>query len=193
MSESTVDREGQATATAADLVMRFVNTRATGSGQPELLGDAGALTQWLRQAGLIDEESAVTDADAAEARELREALGVVLLDHVGMELGHGVLGAAETHLQRSAGMHPLNLVVRADGCELVSPQTGVAAAFGAILAAVSDTSTQGLWIRLKMCSNPPCHASFLDNTRNSGGLYCGSTCRSQMSMRAYRGRQRSTG
>lgn len=188
-----VDLDGQAATVAADLVVRFVNTRAAGNGQPELLGDSGALRQWLRQSKLIDEATAVTEADAAEARELREALAIVLLDHVGMEMGDGMLAAAQRHLQRSAAMHPLNLIVRSDGCELVSPQTGVAAALGAILAAVSKTSAHGLWTRVKMCRNPPCHASFLDNTRNSGGLYCSSACRSQMSMRAYRDRQRSAG
>ncbi|RJQ81015.1 zf-CGNR multi-domain protein [Pseudonocardiaceae bacterium YIM PH 21723] len=180
----------QVAAHSADLVIRFVNTQAAGNGQPELLGDARAFADWLRREKLGGEDTVVTDADAAEARELREALAVLLLRHVGVETAPEVVAAAERHLRRSAAMHPVNLLVTADGCDVTSPQTGVAAAIGTLLAAVFRAESGGLWARLKMCHNPPCHTGFVDNTRNSGGLYCSSTCRSQMSMRAYRDRQR---
>ncbi|GLZ53507.1 CGNR zinc finger domain-containing protein [Actinomycetospora sp. NBRC 106378] len=175
---------------SAELVIRFVNTRAAGNGQPELIADGSAFREWLLHEHLVDGADPVTDADAAMARELREALAVLLVDHVGAPIQDGALAAAEKHLHRAAGLHPVNLLVGAGGCEITSPQTGVASAIGRILAAIFRAATEGLWARSKMCSNPPCHAGFLDHTRNSAGLYCSSTCRSQMSMRAYRERRR---
>lgn len=175
---------------SAELVIRFVNTRAAGNGQPELIADGGAFRDWLLLEHLLDDDAPVTDADAAVARELREALAVLLLDHVGAPTRDVDLAAAESHLRRAAGLHPVNLLVSAGGCEITSPQTGVASAIGRILAAVFRAAAHGLWARSKMCRNPPCHASFLDHTRNSAGLYCSSTCRSQMSMRALRERRK---
>ena len=191
MTGLAVERGVQVASDSAGLVMRFVNTRAAGNGQPELIGDARGYSDWLRQEGLCDDDIVVTNADAAEARELREALAILLLAHVGIGTADVAVGAAEKHLRRSAEIHPVNLLVTAKGCDFTSPQTGSAAAIGTILAAISKADSRGLWARLKMCRNPPCHASFVDNTRNSGGLYCSATCRSQMSMRAYRGRRKS--
>src|ERR1700761_4764311 len=132
MSELALERREQVASGSVDLVMRFVNTRATGNGQPELLADSQALRDWLRQEELVDGDVVVTDADAAEARELREALSILLVDHVGVETADGVLAAAEQHLRRSAAMHPVNLLVTSGGCDFASPQSGVAAGIGAI-------------------------------------------------------------
>ncbi len=178
----------------ADLVLGFVNTRPTGNGAPERLGDAEGLRQWVKSAGVGDGlDSRVTDADAAVARELRAALVAVLLSHVGVEERDGALADAEEHLRRAAELYPLVAVVTGEGCELVPAQRGVPGAFGAIFAAVSQATASGLWPRMKMCRNLPCHVSFLDRTRNSAGLYCSAACSSQVSMRSFRQRQKAEG
>lgn len=178
----------------ADLVLGFVNTRPTGNGAPERLGDAQGLRQWIQSAGAGDGgDSRVTDADAAVARELRAALVAVLLSHVGVEERDGALADAEEHLRRAAELYPLVAVVTGGGCELVPSQRGVPGAFGAIFAAVSQATASGLWPRMKMCRNLPCHVSFLDKTRNSAGLYCSAACSSQVSMRSFRQRQKAEG
>ena len=63
--------------------------------------------------------------------------------------------------------------------------------FGSILAAAADVASQGLWPRLKMCKNPTCYGGFYDKTRNLSGQFCSPACNSQVSMRAYRERQKS--
>jgi predicted RNA-binding Zn ribbon-like protein len=173
---------------AADLVLGFVNTRPTGNGDPERMGDARDLRQWIGAAGLGgDQDLRVTDADAAVARELRAALVTLLLGHVGVEEHDGALADAEDHLRRTAALYPLVAAVTEDGCELVPSQSGVPGVFGSLLAAVAQSTASGL----KMCRNLPCHVSFLDKTRNSAGLYCSAACSAQVSMRSYRERQKS--
>jgi predicted RNA-binding Zn ribbon-like protein len=177
---------------AADLVLGFVNTRPTGNGDPECLGDGQGLRQWIQAAGLSSDEGLrVTDADAAVARELRAALVVLLLGHVGVEEHEGALADAEDHLRRTAELYPLVAAVTESGCELVPSQRGVPGAFGSLFAALSQATASGLWPRMKMCRNLPCHVSFLDKTRNSAGLYCSAACSSQVSMRSFRQRQKS--
>ncbi|WP_285779165.1 CGNR zinc finger domain-containing protein [Microtetraspora sp. NBRC 13810] len=180
---------------ATDLVLGFVNTRPTGNGAPERMGDAESLRQWVQAAGLGggDENLQVTDADAAVARELRAALVVLLLSHVGVEEHEGAVAAAEGHLRRTAELYPLVAVVTANGCELAPSQRGVPGVFGSLFAAMSQATASGLWPRMKMCRNLPCHVSFLDKTRNSAGLYCSPACLSQVSMRSYRQRLKANG
>jgi predicted RNA-binding Zn ribbon-like protein len=177
---------------ASDLVLGFVNTRPTGNGEPEQMGDASALRQWIQAAGLGGgDDLRVTDADAAVARELRAALVALLLSHVGVEEHEGAVADAEDHLRRTAEMYPLVAVMTETGCELTPSQRGVPGVFGSLFAALSQTTAAGLWPRMKMCRNMPCHVSFLDKTRNSGGLYCSAACSSQVSMRSYRQRLKS--
>jgi predicted RNA-binding Zn ribbon-like protein len=175
------------------LVLDFVNTKPNGGGGAELLGDAESLADWLVTARLIEPDVVVTAADAAAARELRDALVTVLLAHSAAEEGHGeALVAAESHLRRVASLYPLVPVITAQGAVFTSEQAGMPGALGTILAAVADAAATDKWSRLKACRNPPCHIGFFDRTRNSSGAYCSSTCGSQVSMRALRQRRKST-
>src|SRR6201996_6598806 len=157
------------------------------------MSGAAGLLQWIEAAGLGgDDDLRVTDADAAVARELRAALVTLLLSHVGVEEHDGALSDAEGHLRRTAALYPLVAVVTESGCELMPSQRGVPGAFGALFAALSRVTAAGLWPRMKMCRNLPCHVSILDKTRNSAGLYCSAACSSQVSMRSYRQRQKAS-
>ncbi|MEW2417056.1 CGNR zinc finger domain-containing protein [Streptomyces sp. NPDC046866] len=174
-----------------ETVLAFVNTRADGSGRQELFGDGDSFAAWLAGRDEFGGEAVVTDADAAVARELRDALVTVLLAHSGDEEGQGeALLRAERHLRRVGSLYPLATVVTAGGVELASPQTGVPRVFGTVLAAVTTLTQSSDWGRIKACRNPPCHFGFLDRTRNGGGLYCSTGCGSQVSMRKHRHRQR---
>lgn len=176
---------------AADLVLGFVNTRPTGNGAPERMADGQDLKTWVQDAGLgRDADLRVTDADAAVARELRAALVTLLLSHVGVEEHDGALADAEDRLRRTAELYPLTALVIASGCEVAPSQRGLPGAFGSLFAALSQVTAAGLWPRMKMCRNLPCHVGFLDKTRNSAGLYCSTACSSQVSMRSYRQRQK---
>ncbi|MFB9606899.1 CGNR zinc finger domain-containing protein [Streptomyces roseofulvus] len=179
-----------------ETVLAFVNTRADGSGREELFADGDAFAAWLAEHEEfgVGREVVATDADAAVARELRDALVTVLLAHSGDEESLGEpLSRAERHLRRVGALYPLAPVVTADGVELTSPQAGVERVFGAVLAAVTTFAQSGDWGRVKACRNPPCHFGFLDRTRNGAGLYCSTGCGSQVSMRRHRQRQRRDG
>ncbi|MFB9593649.1 CGNR zinc finger domain-containing protein [Streptomyces racemochromogenes] len=174
-----------------ETVLAFVNTRADGSGRQELFEDGDSFAAWLAEHDEFGGETLVTDADAAVARELRDALVTLLLAHSGDEesLGEPLL-RAERHLRRVGALYPLATVVTAGGAELTSPQAGVPRVIGTVLAAVTTFAQTGDWGRIKACRNPPCHFGFLDRTRNGGGLYCSTGCGSQVSMRKHRRRQR---
>lgn len=178
-------------APTVETVLAFVNTRADGSGRRESFGDGDSFAAWLAERDEFGGETVVTDADAAVARELRDALVTVLLAHSGDEesLGEPLLHA-EQHLRRVGSHYPLATVVTAGGVELASPQVGVPRVFGTVLAAVTTFAQSGDWGRIKACRNPPCHFGFFDRTRNGGGLYCSTGCGSQVSMRKHRQRQR---
>ncbi|MFF8770173.1 CGNR zinc finger domain-containing protein [Kitasatospora sp. NPDC015120] len=185
---------GGTAAAAVETVLAFVNTRADGTGRRELFEDGDSFADWLAEFDEFDEfggEAVATDADAAAARELRDALVTVLLAHSGDEASLGEpLRHAERHLRRAGSLYPLATVVTAGGVELASPQAGVERVFGTVLAAVATFAQSGDWGRVKACRNPPCHFGFLDRTRNGGGLYCSPGCGSQVSMRNYRRRLR---
>jgi predicted RNA-binding Zn ribbon-like protein len=176
-------------AAGPDLVLRFVNTHPDGGGRAEQLADGRAFARWLGDAGFAVD--AATDADAAGARELRDALVTVLLAHSGDAPDD--LADAERHLRTVAERYPLTPVVTAGGITLVSTQSGVPAALGSVLAAVATCDREGGWARLKACRNPPCHFGFVDRSRNGSAGFCSATCRSQASMRAYRARRRTAG
>lgn len=191
LPKSRTDRSPLSPPPAVELLLDFVNTRADAGGRQESLGNAEALEQWVRKNGLADHDTAPTSADAASARELRDALVMVMLAHAGADAcTEGALALAESHLRRRAALHPLVSVITTGGAELISGQTGIPRVFGTILAAVTDFARQGNWSRLKACRNPSCHLGFFDRTRNSSALYCSSGCNSQVSMRAYRQRQK---
>ncbi|ALO12190.1 CGNR zinc finger domain-containing protein [Streptomyces gardneri] len=174
-----------------ETVLGFVNTRADGSGRRELFEDGDAFAAWLAERDEFGGDTVVTDADAAVARELRDALVTVLLAHSGDEETLGEpLQRAERHLRRVGSLYPLATVVTAGGVELASPQAGVPRVFGTLLAAVTTFAQSSDWGRIKACRNPPCHFGFFDRTRNGAGLYCSTGCGSQVSMRKHRQRQR---
>jgi predicted RNA-binding Zn ribbon-like protein len=170
---------------AAALVLAFVNTRPI-DGAPERLGDGALMADWLAEVGLPGSATLVTDADAAAARELREALVGVLLAHSGAETDT----AAEEHLRRSGELHPVLPIVTTTDAGFRPAQPGVPGAFGRILSASAELAVRGTWLRIKACRNPPCHLGFYDRTRNASAAYCNPRrCGTQVAMRAYRARK----
>src|SRR4051812_32547630 len=167
-----------------ELVLDFVNTHA--GGHDNLDSGAGGLRRWLDAVGYPDE--AATDADAATARELRDALQTLLLSHSG-EPAADVAGA-EQHLSRMADRVPVRLLIAADGTRLEPVGSGFWAALGAVLAGVAELDRAGVWDRVKACRNEICHAGFFDRSRNGSAVYHGPNCASMVSMRAYRRRQK---
>lgn len=170
---------------AAELVLSFVNTRAI-AGSLERLAAGALMADWLAEVGLMQADTVVTDADAATARELREALVGVLLAHSGAASD----GAAEAQLRRSGQQHPLLPIINSAGASFLPAQTGAPAAMAAVLAAAAEVALRGTWQRVKACRNPRCQRGFYDRSRNGSGAYCTpNRCGAQIAMRAYRARR----
>ncbi|MDX3353178.1 CGNR zinc finger domain-containing protein [Streptomyces sp. ME01-24h] len=192
MPAATTERSPLTQPEAAEILLHFLNTHASGPRQlPERFADAGALHAWLVEHGLGTEATRVTEADAAGARELRDALVTVLLTHAGdADTTPEALARAEEHLRGIAARHPLVTVVTAQGATLTSAQTGLPGLIGTVLASVTTLAHAGLWDRLRACRHTPCHFCFFDRTRNNSAGYCGPRCASRASMRAYRRRRK---
>jgi predicted RNA-binding Zn ribbon-like protein len=179
---------------AADeqLLLAFANSHGYGR-RPERLGDGPGLLEWLEEfgwLGISPGEGQITDADAAEARELRDALVVVLLGnahdpHTDPERVH----AAEALLRRAGERYPLTSRIDAGGFRLHAAGTGMPGVFGQVVASMTTLSLNGRWPRFKACRNEPCHRAFVDNSRNSSAGYCRTQCGSAASMRAHRARR----
>jgi predicted RNA-binding Zn ribbon-like protein len=166
-----------AVCTNSDLIVGFANSGTE-------------LTAWLTRYAGEPTVDRVDEVDVVAARDLRAALLTLLRAHSGCAADDEVAGA-QGYLERIAARYPLVPRISAEGCTLAPAQTGVLGVFGAVLAAVTNLAYQGGWPRVKVCKNIGCHAAFFDKTRNSSGLYCSPACSSQVSMRAYRSRQRS--
>jgi predicted RNA-binding Zn ribbon-like protein len=174
---------------SVELLVGFVSTTPNGNGRGEGIGDQAAFAGWLRDRDLGDPDDQPTEADAAAARELRTALIGVFRAHC--DCPDAPVDEAESYLRRAARRYPVMTTVSAAGCRFEAAQDGVPGIFGSILAAAAEVSAQGLWPRLKMCKNPTCYGGFYDKTRNLSGQFCSPACNSQVSMRAYRERQKS--
>lgn len=171
----------------AELVLDFVNTHA--GGRAEHFDSAAGLSEWLSRTGFNDDR--VTDADAATAREFRDALQILLLAHSGDEqTDNAAVAGAEQYLERISARYPLNCIVRAEGITLTGPNSGVDGAFATVLAAVADLARSSLWSRMKACRNDICREAFIDKSRNGSAIYHDAGCTSMVSMRAYRKRRK---
>jgi predicted RNA-binding Zn ribbon-like protein len=172
---------------ATDLVLGFVNSRDGTAVEPSDVDhfvDGVHFRDWL--ASRSSRPADASDADAATARELREALIEVLRPHSG-EVAAERLAEAEEQLRRIALRHPLTPVVTAAGVTLTPAQPGL---FGEVLAGVAELSLSGQWARLKVCRAFPSRRVFVDHTRNRSAVYCSSHCASKTAMRAYRERKK---
>jgi predicted RNA-binding Zn ribbon-like protein len=168
-----------------------VNTRADGAGRPECFATAAEFARWAARHDLLPADTAVSDSDAAAARELREALVTVLLAHADDPAVRATdLAAAECYLHQAGTRYPLRTILTAAGARLTPESTGVPGLFGSVLAAATEIAQHGDWARIKACCNPPCHFAFTDRTRNRTARYCSPGCASQSTMRAYRKRKK---
>jgi predicted RNA-binding Zn ribbon-like protein len=169
-----------------ELVRRFVNTRDVEEGTDELDGPE-SLLGWFSGTGLLDDEAIADEEDLNSALALREGIRSLL----SANNGEGVETADLRELNRVA--ESVCLRVRFDeegGPTLGAGSSGVSAALGGILAAVVRATDEGIWGRLKICTNDACQWAFYDRSRNRSGKWCTmEVCGNRMKARAFRQRQ----
>jgi predicted RNA-binding Zn ribbon-like protein len=173
---------------AADLqlVCDFVNSVELEDGGDEL-ADGRGLVRWLSAHGLAGEHARATDADAAEARVLREALR----DLMRANNGDPADRAAAAALLDASGRRAA-LAVRFDtgSIRLVPRERGVRGALGVVLGAAGEAMADGSWRRAKACRSETCRWAFVDRSRNQSRQWCSmSVCGNRAKARAFRERR----
>jgi predicted RNA-binding Zn ribbon-like protein len=173
-------------------VLAFVNTHVDGTGSVERFPAGAEMAAWLEEVdwlGAGDDGSPVTDADAAEARELRDALLTILLSHARdpLQSEEGVRDAEE-RLRRAGARYPVVVEIDREGSRLRAAGTGTAGAFGNVLAAMNQLAAGGEWPRVKACRAETCRRGFIDASRNRSASFCSGKCSGRVSMQKHRAR-----
>ena len=167
-----------------ELVQAFVNTVDSEHG-PDLFDDVDDVSEWLERRGMAAE---VAPADAAAAREVREALRALL--HANNGAPHDpqadlVLDAAARRARLEPAFGAAALVPRADGVD---------AAVGQVLAAAFAAMLDGSWARLKACPRERCGWAFYDRSSNASATWCSMrVCGGREKAGAYYRRRRAAG
>jgi predicted RNA-binding Zn ribbon-like protein len=170
---------------ALALVQDLVNTVDREHG-PDLLEEPAGLAEWLAHRGLAD--GAVSAADVAHARELREALRGLLLANN----GEAEPPDARVVLEAAAQRARLAARLPATGAALTPLAPGVDGALGQVVAAALIAMWDGTWTRLKACPRDVCHWAFYDRSPNASATWCSmSICGSRTKARAYYRRRKS--
>jgi predicted RNA-binding Zn ribbon-like protein len=169
-----------------ELVRRFVNTRDVEEGTDELDGPE-SLLGWFSGTGLLDDKAIADEEDLKRSLALREGLRSLL----SANNGEGVKPADLRELNRVAESVCLRVLFDEDGRPTLGPESsGVSAALGRILAAVVRATDEGIWGRLKICTNDACQWVFYDRSRNRSGKWCTmEVCGNRMKARTFRQRQ----
>ncbi len=173
------------------LVQRFVNSNDL-EGGPELLPDAVALGAWLRDAGLLDAQTSLTEEDQRRAIELREAIRDLVAAHAG--LPHDP--AAIDVVNEAAGRARLRPVLDDPLTGHLEPEAaGVDGALGHIVSAIHAAIADGTWPRLKACERDVCRWAFYDRSKNRSSHWCATNVCGQRekNRRAYRRRRARAG
>jgi len=168
-----------------DLVRDFVNSVDLEEQRDEL-GDAPGLVRWLARHRLAGARARARDADAAEARAVREALRELMRANNGVTVDEAAAAATLDAAARRAG-----LAVRFDSgaIRLAPRERGVQGALGSVLAAAAEAMADGSWQRLKACRSDTCRWAFVDNARNRSRQWCSmSVCGNRQKARSFRER-----
>ncbi|MBV2356113.1 CGNR zinc finger domain-containing protein [Streptomyces sp. J2-1] len=155
------------------LVEALVNTLDLETGADALDTGRGRAALGIGAAGVED------------ARELREALRVVLLAHAGYP-PH----AEVTPLGELLAAAPLLVTVDpGDGsAALTAADTG--ALRSRVAVAVAEALVAGTWTRLKACESVTCHWAYYDRSPAGRGRWCSmGVCGARAKMRRYRAKR----
>jgi predicted RNA-binding Zn ribbon-like protein len=168
-----------------ELVQDFVNSADLEERRDDLR-DARALVRWLALHRLAGAHARAREADAAEARAVREALRELLRANNGIAVDEDAAAATLDAAARRAG-----LTVRFDtgAIRLVPRERGVQGGLGGILAAAAEAMADGSWQRLKACRSDTCRWAFVDHARNRSRQWCDMrVCGNREKARVYRER-----
>jgi predicted RNA-binding Zn ribbon-like protein len=166
-----------------ELLQRFINTyNHHFQTDRDGIGNATKAQAWLRANGLIAPGGRISKADAADLRNLREAIrGLAIANHEAVPVPSGaieVIGAAS----RTAR---LRIAVDHQGRTSLAPEDAVAA----LLGILHEAQLSGDWARMKACRQ--CEYAFFDRSKNRSATWCAmSICGNRTKNRTYYRRRR---
>jgi predicted RNA-binding Zn ribbon-like protein len=165
------------------LLQRFVNTHNHDFPPDwDRLGTPAKAEAWLRDTRLIAAGARISAAEAADLRELREALRALVIAH-----GRGAPpdAAALRVIAGAARTAPLRIALDDAGATTLTSDGAV----GALLAILHEAQLSGHWARLKACRH--CEYAFYDRSKNRSAAWCDmSICGNRSKNRAYYARRR---
>ncbi|MFF5206277.1 CGNR zinc finger domain-containing protein [Streptosporangium sp. NPDC000396] len=165
----------------SDLVCDFVNSYDVES-DTDAIPSPAALAAWLGKRGLTGPGDTADDADLALAVDLRESLRAALRHNHDRD-----------HEPRPPHMFDglaLRVALTADGPVLEPVAAGVPGGLARIAAAVMSAHADGMWPRLKVCTESTCQWAFIDSSKNRSRSWCSMrVCGNRTKTRAYRARR----
>jgi predicted RNA-binding Zn ribbon-like protein len=167
------------------LVQALVNSINLETGKDVIDTPAG-LEAWLSEFALLPREAPVLESDVTRARELREALRLLIRRNAEPEID--TEAAAQT-VSRVATAGRLTVEFAADGTARLQPlDPGVDGSLAAVAAGAFEAMTDGTWTRLRACLR--CHWASYDRSRNLSSRWCSMRyCGNRTKTRAYRRRR----
>jgi predicted RNA-binding Zn ribbon-like protein len=167
------------------LVQALVNTVNLETGKDVIDTPAG-LVAWLDEFELLPDEAPVLESDVARARELREALRLLIRRNAEPEVD---TDAAAQTVSRVAAAGRLTVEFAADGtASLRALDPGVDGSLAAVAAGAFEAIANGTWTRLRACRR--CHWASYDRSRNVSSRWCSMRyCGNRTKTRAYRRRR----
>jgi predicted RNA-binding Zn ribbon-like protein len=168
-----------------DLIRDFVNS-VDFEEQRDDLQDGRGLARWLAAHRLAGARVRAREGDAADARDVREALRELLRANNGISVDEDAAAATLDAAARRAG---LEVRFVAGSIRLAPREGGVHGALGGVLAVAAAAMADGSWQRLKACRSDTCRWAFVDNARNRSRQWCSmSVCGNREKARLFRQR-----
>lgn len=163
------------------LVQDFIN--AWDMWGADRLSKPSTLEEWLAKHHLPGGHN-LCDADVRHAIAVREALRDLAAANDGVPVSKATV---ET-LSRAARSAQLGIQFDNAGQAALEPRaSGLDAAIGTILAAVTRSMLDGSWSRLKVCRDDTCRWAFYDRSKNRSGCWClMSVCGNRSKVRRHR-------
>ncbi len=176
-----------------ELLEDFLNTHHAHDARGrdhDLLSSVGLLRAWFVERGLLMPDEPVSDVDGQWAREVRDALRMLLAIHG--HHGRVLDGEAGVQILNRAArrVRPIFVFDPAGRVRLESEASGVDGAIGRLLGLAAEAMRTGEWRRMKVCGNEGCGWAFYDHSKNQSAAWCGTSCGNLMKARAYRERHR---
>jgi predicted RNA-binding Zn ribbon-like protein len=167
------------------LVQALVNSVNLETGK-DVIDTPSGLVAWLDEFELLPDVAPVLDSDVARARELREALRLLIRRNAEPEID---TDAAAQTVSRVAAAGRLTVAFAPDGTASLEPlDPGVDGSLAAVAAGAFEAMTDGTWTRLRACLR--CQWASYDRSRNLSSRWCSMRyCGNRTKTRAYRRRR----